>query len=264
MHKSDSLWYLGCTHFKKQLREEKGSFMCETHGTNAWKRVYGAQVLLADPTLEVAVWEDALRALAVSLVDASFNMDEPEETQKLLATAMTQKLCVQAEFGVNKAGTGMYYDVSDICKQVTEDGVCGAFKALTEDVFFGNPGIVPACCKNIKMNEHDQLQVNVADKAQTVDSVHLLCQVHAKPQVKVMQEMDGIEIQLPCVCSVCRTHITLVAAGVPMSVQELMTVQQKKWLSVLYQRRWASGMFRVAQFTEESNGRKLEMLRKLF
>ena len=85
----------------------------------------------------------------------------------------------RVEFGVNKAGTGMYYDSFDISAQVTEDGVCGAFKALTEDVFFGNPGIAPACCKNIKMNEHDQLQVHVADKAQTVDSVHILCQVHA-------------------------------------------------------------------------------------
>ena len=161
---SESLWYLGCTHCKKQLHEDKGSLMCETHGANAGKRVYGAQVLFADPTrmLEVAVWEDALRALAVSMVDASFDMDEPEETQKLLATAMTQKMCVRVEFGVNKAGTGMYYDLFDISAQVTEDGVCGAFKALTEDVFFGNPGIVPACCKNIKMNERDQLQVNVA------------------------------------------------------------------------------------------------------
>ena len=170
----------------------------------------------------------------------------------------------RVEFGVNKAGTGMYYDSFDISAQVTEDGVCGAFKALTEDVFFGNPGIAPACCKNIKMNEHDQLQVHVADKAQTVDSVHILCQVHAKPNVRVMEAMDGLEIQLPCVCSVCGAHITLVAAGVATSVQEFMTVQQKKWLSVLCQRRWANGMFLVAQFTEESNDKKLEMLQKVF
>ena len=45
----------------------------------------------------------------------------------------------------------------------------------------------------------------------------------------------------------------LVAAGVATSVQEFMMVQQKKWLSVLCQRRWANGMFLVAQFTEESN-----------
>ena len=70
---SDSLWYLGRTHCKKQLREEKGSLMCETHGRNAGKKVHGAQVLFADPTrtLEVAVWEDASRALAVPMVDAS-------------------------------------------------------------------------------------------------------------------------------------------------------------------------------------------------
>ena len=135
-------------------------------------------------------------------------MDEHEETQKLLAPAMTQKLCVRVEFGVNKAGAGMYYVLFDTSAQVTEDGVCRAFKALSEDVFFGKPGIAPACCKDIKMTEHDQLQVNVADMAQTVDSVHMLCQSHAKPQVKVTQEMDGLAIQLPRICSVCGTHIT--------------------------------------------------------
>ena len=39
------------------------------------------------------------------------------------------------------------------------------------------PGIVPACCQIIQMNEHDQLPVHVVDKTHTVDSVHLLCQV---------------------------------------------------------------------------------------
>ena len=264
---SESLWYLGCTLCKKQLQEDMTTgLMCETHEKNEGKRVYGAQVLFADPTrtLEAAVWEDALRALAVSMVDASFDMGMPEETQKLLASVLTQKMCVRVEFGVNKAGTGMYYDLFDISAQVTEDGVCGAFKALTEDVFFGNPGIAPACCKNIKMNDHDQLQVHVGDKAQTVDSVHILCQVHAKPNVKVMEAMDGLEIQVPCVCSVCRAHVILVAAGVATSVQEFMMVQQKKWLSVLCQRRWANGMFLVAQFTEESNEKKLGMLQKVF
>ena len=59
---------------------------------------YGAQVLFADPTqtLQVALWEDALRALALSMADATFNMDEPEQTQKLEASAMTEKLCLRA------------------------------------------------------------------------------------------------------------------------------------------------------------------------
>ena len=64
------------------------------------------------------------------MADATFNMDEREQTQNLEASVMTQKLCLRAEFGVNKAGTGMYYDVFDISAQVTEDGVSGAFKAL--------------------------------------------------------------------------------------------------------------------------------------
>ena len=192
------------------------------------------------------MWEDVLKALALSMAPANFNMDEPEQTQNLLAGVMMQKLCLRVEFGVNKAGTGTYYDVFDISPQVTEDGVAGAFKALASDVFFGTPGIVPACCQSVRMNEHDQLQVHVADKVHTVDSVHLFCQVLQKPQVKVMQDMDGIEIEMPCACSICGAHIKLVAAGVPTSVQEFMMVQQKKWVNVLCQRRWPDGGFLVA------------------
>ena len=61
------------------------------------------------------------------MADPTFNMDEPEQTQNLEASVMTEQLCLRAEFGVNKAGTGMYYDVFDSSAQVTEDGVGGAF-----------------------------------------------------------------------------------------------------------------------------------------
>ena len=94
------------------------------------------------------------------MADAFFNMDEPEQRQNLVASVMTQKRCVRAEFGVNKAGAGMYYDAFDISAQVTEDGVSGAFIALAPDVFFGSPGTVPACCQSVRMNDQDQLQVH--------------------------------------------------------------------------------------------------------
>ena len=81
---------------------------------------------LSTRALEVALWEDALRALALSIADA-------EQTQNLGASVMTQKLRLRAEFGVNKAGAGMYYDVFDISAQVTKNGVSGAFKALASD-----------------------------------------------------------------------------------------------------------------------------------
>ena len=110
---SDSLWYLGCTQCKKQLQENSTGLQCENHGPNAGKKVYGAQVLFADPTrtLEVAVWEAALKDLALSLAPANFNMDEPEHTQNLLAGVLTEKMCLRVEFGVNKAGAGTFYDV---------------------------------------------------------------------------------------------------------------------------------------------------------
>ena len=41
-------------------------------------------------------------------------------------------------------------------------------------------------------------------------------------------------------------------------------VQQKKCVNVLCQRRWPDGRFLVAQFKEETNDTKLDMLKKLF
>ena len=112
------------------------------------KRVYGAQVLLADPTrtLEAAVWEEGLKSMLLCLKDASGDLDEEGQLRKVLPGLLTEKLCLCVGFGINKAGSGMYYDLFDISPQVTEEGAAGAFKALDADVFFASPGIVSACC----------------------------------------------------------------------------------------------------------------------
>ena len=125
---SEKLWYLGCTTCKKQLIDSK----CEVHGHNDCKKVCGAQVLFADPTrtLEVAVWEEGLKSMLLCLKDASGELDEEGQLQKVLAGLLTEKLCLRVDFGINKAGSGMYYDLFDISPQVTEEGAAGAFKAL--------------------------------------------------------------------------------------------------------------------------------------
>ena len=257
----ENLWYLGCTNCKKQLSDSQ----CEVHGPNQGQKVYGVQVLFADPTrtLEVAVWEDALKSMQFCLNDVPSDLDEDGQLQTLQAGLMTEKLCLRVEFGVNKAGSGMYYDVFDISPQVTEEGAAGAFKSLDADVFFACPGIVPACCQSIQMNEHQQLQIATGDKRHTVDSVHLLCQVLQKPNVRVMPDMDGLEIALPVSCGFCGQLVRLVAAGVPDSVQDFMMMQQKNWITALCQTRWSDGSFLVAQFKSEENDARLKTLQKL-
>ena len=170
---SDNLWYLGCSNCKKQMTD----LNCEVHGANQGQKVFGVQVLFADPsrTLEVAVWEEGLKSMLLCLKQSCNDLNEDGLLQKLLAGLLTEKLCLRVEFGVNKAGSGMYYDLFDISPQVTEDGASAAFKALDADMFFASPGIVSACCQNIVVNEHQQLQIAVGEKKHTVDSVHLLC-----------------------------------------------------------------------------------------
>lgn len=79
---------------------------------------------------------------------------------------MTQKLCLHAEFGVNKAVFLTSVHRSQRMELGELSSACGR-------LFFGTP----ACCQSTQMNEHDQLPAHVVDKTHTVDSVHLLCQV---------------------------------------------------------------------------------------
>jgi hypothetical protein len=85
-----------------------------------------------------------------------------------------------------------------------------------------------------------------------------------KPKANVMQDMDGLEIELLSSCGMCGQRCTLVGAGVPSSVQELMMVQTKSWVTALCQTRWASGNFLIAQFKKEESGDKVAMMQKLF
>ena len=93
---------------KKQLTDSK----CEVHGQNDGKKVYGAQVLFVDPTctLEVAVWEEGLKSILLCLKDASGELDEEGQLQKVLAGLLTEKPCLLLDVGINRAGTGMYHD----------------------------------------------------------------------------------------------------------------------------------------------------------
>ena len=135
---SETLWYLGCTMCKKQLVDSK----CEAHGQNDGKKVYDAQVLFADPTrtLELAVWGEGLKFMLLCAQEASGELDAEGQLNNMLTGLLTEKLCLRVDFGVNKAGSGMYYDLFDISAQVTDEGAAGAFKALDADIFFPSPG----------------------------------------------------------------------------------------------------------------------------
>ena len=86
--------------------------------------VHSAQLLFADPTrtLEVAVWEEGLKSMLLCWKDPSGELDEEGQLQKVLAGLLTEKLCLRVDFGINKAGSGMYHDLFDISPQVIEEG----------------------------------------------------------------------------------------------------------------------------------------------
>ena len=63
---SSRAWYTGCAHCKKQMEQVGNKMQCPEHGENKGKRVFGGQMLFADPSYkkELAVWEETLRHMA--------------------------------------------------------------------------------------------------------------------------------------------------------------------------------------------------------
>ncbi|CAE8644736.1 unnamed protein product, partial [Polarella glacialis] len=196
--------YLGCTQCKKQLPD---SMHCETHGVNNGKKVYGAQILFADPChkLEVAVWEDCLKAMCQEFgVD---DMDDESALPNLLVALRAQEMCIRASLGINKSGTSMYLDVFDVRPQVNDAGAQAIFKHLPNDTFVGAPGIVPACCKLFASNSLGQTVVTVDALEHVVDSIHLVCKTTDKPKMEVLPDIDGINVKLTAQCMKCNCRL---------------------------------------------------------
>ncbi|CAE8621126.1 unnamed protein product [Polarella glacialis] len=235
--------YLRCTQCKKQLPD---SMNCEIHGANNGKKVYGAQIIFADPChkLEVAVWEDCLKAMCQEFgVD---DIDDESALPNLLVALRAQELCIRASFGINKAGTSMYLDVFDVSPQVNDAGAQAIFKHLANDTFVGAPGIVPACCKRFASNSLGQTVVKVDELEHVVDSIHLVCKTTDKPKMEALPAIDGINVKPSAECMKCNATCVLQTAGAPDSVQDFMTTLKNSFAAILSSSIDSNGALQVA------------------
>ena len=208
-------WYSGCTQCKKQLDSQ----ICPDHGENKGKKVYGGQIVFADPShrKEFAVWEETLRRMIKEFLKHD-DIDKEDVMEDLVRVMRTREVCIRVGVGHRKSGV-MSFDLFDITPQVTDEGCLAVYRATSHSLFDSSPGVVPACCQNVKVNNFGQLIISQKSSTQTVESAKMLFCLIDDPQLDVLDNIDGIKVTLPCKCLVCESPCTLFAAGVPQSVQ---------------------------------------------
>ena len=209
-------WYLGCSQCKKQLDGTR----CPDHGDNTGKKVYGGQLLLADPShkKEIAVWEETLRRVTKQFLDHD-NLDQEDVMEDLARVLRVAEVCVRVGVGHRKNGN-VSFDLFDISPQVTAEGCLAVYRETSHPFFDGSPGVVPVCCKNVSVNSLGQLMVSQESATQAVESAKMLVSLIEAPDLEVLENIDGIKVTLKCKCVVCDAPCTLFAAGLPKSVQE--------------------------------------------
>ena len=262
---STRAWYLGCTQCKKQLATVGLKMQCSEHGENKGKKVYAAQILFADPghKKELAVWGEVLKAMAKEFMQPGADVDADIFLEQLMEALKGKELCLRIGIGTRKNGLP-YLDVFDVTSQVTADGCLALYKSLTDDSCEGTAGLAPACCKNVALNELGQLTVQHKAATQIVDRVKMMVESVAKPKLEVPQEIDGIKVTLECKCMACNADCKMVAAGVPNTVQDFMSMPKGSIFAAFAQTMYSDGEFQVAnhvQFQGDQNHMEVKVFR---
>jgi len=243
-------WYLGCSKCKKQLDTNGPQLECPDHGHNQGKKVYAAQLLFADPghKKELAIWEEGLKAMANEHTPSS-SLDDDTFLEQLLEAVTGKGLCLRIGIGARKNGLPMI-DLFDVTSQVDENGCLALYKNLEDHSCARTPGLAPVCCKTAVMNELGQLTVQHGGASQTVERVKMVAQLTAKPQVEVLQDIDGIKVTLTCKCVACDGELEIAAAGVPGSVQDVMSMPKGAIFAAFATTKNPEGEFKLANHVQ--------------
>ena len=129
---------------------------------------------------------------------------------------------------------------------MTADGCLALYKTLTNDSCEGTAGLAPVCCKNVALNPLGQLTVQHKSATQIVNTVKIMVESVAKPKVEVLQEIDGIKVTLECKCMACNAVCKIVAAGVPDTVQDFLSMPKGSFVLAFSQSMSSGGEFQVA------------------
>ena len=237
-------YYMGCNECRKQMEHKADeAWTCSTHGQNEGKKIYGIQLTLQDPEhkTEVAMWEECLKACCAKTQHT--DIDAAETLQGLATHLHGRWLCARFSYGMKTTGSGMYLDLFDLQEQVNEEGGAAAFQYQPKNVIRGVLGIPPSCCQHASANDLGQLLIRTEKTERQAEQVHFLCEVLTSPKVKVMQDMDGLEVRARVSCCCCQKELTLVWAGLADTVAHMMQTQAETRLSVVVQAKLEDSTF---------------------
>ena len=213
-------WYTGCTQCKKQLDSANGKSQCPQHSENKGKKIYAGQLMLADPShkKELAVWDDMLRRLITHFLGHE-DLDVENVMEDLCQALKGIELVVRVGVGMKKDGTSVNFDLFDVAEQVDSHGCLTLYKAIVHDFGPGLPGVAPACCRHVTVNDLGQLTLKAGDTERLVETAKLMVRVVKQEDLKVPDGIDGLEVNLKCECVCCKNECWLYAAGLPSTVQ---------------------------------------------
>ena len=227
-------WYIGCTQCKRQVESDswnsdstqcKTHMHCPQHGANKGQKIYAGSVMLADPShkLELAVWDDMLRRLIKNFLGHE-DMDSESVMEDLRAALQGIELVVRVGVAMKQYGASASFDLFDVAEQINSDGCLALYKTIVHSFGPGLPGIVPACCRHVIVNDLGQLTVTAGDAELLAETVKLMVRVVKHEDLKVPDGIDALEVSLKCECVCCKKECLLYAAGVPQTVQAYLRI----------------------------------------
>ena len=181
--------------------------------------------MLADPShkLELAVWDDMLRRLIKNFLGHE-DMDSESVMEDLRAALQGIELVVRVGVAMKQYGASASFDLFDVAEQVNTDGCLALYKTIVHSFGPGLPGIVPACCRHVIVNDLGHLTLRAGDAELRAETVKLMVRVVKHEDLKVPDGINALEVGLKCECVCCKKECRLYAAGLPQTVQAYLHI----------------------------------------
>jgi len=136
---------------------------------------------------------------------------------------------------MRKNGQSVHLELFDMAEQVTSKGCLAIYREIKHGFREGSPGIVPACCRHVTVNDLGQLAVKNDNAERSVETLELMMRVMENPFLQVPDGIDVLEVNLRCSCVVCNQECMLYAAGLPKTVQVYTCTSVDEYVSAFVQ-----------------------------
>ena len=160
------------------------------------------------------MWKEPLEALRFEFGVGP----EVADTEVLSLLAQKTSACqvvARMGVGVNKSGKAHYVDLFELAPAVSAEGVLAAFHDLPSLPGDDGDGLAPLCCQHLRQNGMGQLQAKFESQTRLIGGAMCMFRVRAEPEQSIVQDVDGLIVNVHAECCVCNPAVTLQQAGAP-------------------------------------------------